>query len=166
MQWIDEMFVSMEQARAAASAKGTEKHAKVASAEHPKKQVPATVNAWKALVSAITTDVTEFNNHKGRAGQTPVRISQRHFQCDVHLPGMQGKSLVLTLDNQELEVSVHPDFPKQPSTIAIELDKDGEHAFWMLGESGKENAKLSDQELSEYLLKPVLSSASITEPRP
>jgi hypothetical protein len=166
MQWIDEMFVSMEQARAAASAKGTEKHAKVASTEHSQKHVPATANAWKALVSAITTAVTEFNNHKDRAGQTPVRISQRHFQCDVHLPGMKGKSLVLTLDNKELQVSIHPDFPKQPSSIAIELDKDGEHAFWILGESGKENAKLSDQQLTEYLLKPVLSGASITEARP
>ena len=48
---------------------------------------------------------------------------------------MEGKSLVLTLDNKDLQVSVHPEFPKQPLTIAIELDKDGQHGFWVLGES-------------------------------
>jgi len=168
MQWIDDMFVNMEKDRAATSAKG-EKRAKAAAADHPKKPVPGTVKAWNALVSSIAKDVAEFNNHKGRAGQTPVRISQRHLQCDVHLPGMQGKSLVLTLDNEDLQVSIHPDFPKQPSTIEIELDKDGEHASWILGESGKgesgkENPKLSNQQLSEYLLKPVLSGATLTQP--
>lgn len=164
MEWIDEMFVSMEKARAAASGKGSEKRTKVAGAEHAEKRGPGTAKAWNALVSSITKDVAEFNNHKERAGQTPVRISQRHFQCDVHLPGMQGKSLVLTLDHEDLKVSIHPDFPKQPSTIAIDLDKDGEHASWILGESGKENPKLSNQQLSEYLLKPVLSCANITQP--
>jgi hypothetical protein len=164
MQWIDEMFVGMEKQRAAASAKDIEKHAKVASADHPNKEGPGTATAWNALVSSITKDVAEFNNHKERAGQTPVRISQRHLQCDVHLPGMQGKSLVLTLNHKDLEVSIHPDFPKQPSTIAIELDKDGEHASWILGESNKENSKLSNQQLSEYLLKPLLSGAHITQP--
>ena len=163
MRWIDEMFVSLEKERDAASAKGAESRVKVASTEDPKQEAPGTVKAWKALVLAITKDVTEFNSHKDRAGQTPVRIAQRHFQCDVHLPGMQGKSLVLTLDNRDLQVSIHPDFPKQRSTIAIELDKDGEHTSWALGESGKEDAKLSNQQLSEYLLKPVLSGASITQ---
>jgi hypothetical protein len=161
MQWIDEMFLNMEKERAAALAKRGEKVAKAARTEHPKKQAPGTLNAWNALVSSITNDVDEFNKHKERAGQTPVRISQRHLQCDVHLAGMQGKSLVLTLDNQDLQVSVHPEFPKQPLTIAIELDQEGQHAFWVLGEPTKVNAKLSNQQLSEYLLKPVLSSADI-----
>src|ERR1700691_3427611 len=103
MQWIDEMFVSMEKDRAAASAKGGEKRAKPASADHAKKQVPGAVKAWNALVSSITKDVAEFNNHKERAGQTPVRISQRHLQCDGFLPGSQGKSLVLTLHHKHPE---------------------------------------------------------------
>ena len=91
-----------------------------------------------------------------------MRISSRNFQCQVHLPGMAGKSLVLTLDNKDLQVSVHPEFPKQPLTIAMELDKDDRHTLWVLGESANENAKkISDQQLSEYLLKPVLSSAAI-----
>jgi hypothetical protein len=162
MQWIDEMFVKMEKERAAASAHRSEKGIQADGTKRPKKQVPGTLAAWNSLVSSITKDVNEFNNHKDRAGQTPVRISQRPLQCEVHLPGMGGKSLVLTLDNKDLQVSVHPEFPKQPLAIAIELDKDGQHGFWVLGESSKESAKeLSDQQLSEYLLKPVLSSAAI-----
>jgi hypothetical protein len=74
---------------------------------------------------------------------------------------LHGKSLVLTLDDKDLQVSFHPDFPKQPLTITIELEKESQHAFWMLGESTKENARLTDQQLSEYLLKPILSCAAI-----
>jgi hypothetical protein len=161
MQWIDEMLVNMEKDRTAASAKRNEKAAKVDRKDHVQKQVPSVLNAWNGLVSAIAKDVNEFNNHKERAGETPVCISLRDFQCQVHVPGMQGKRLVLTLDNNDLQVSVHPEFPKQPLTIAIALDEDGQHAFWILGESTNENAKLPDQQLSEYLLKPVLSSAAI-----
>jgi hypothetical protein len=162
MQWIDDMFVSMETERAAAAlAKGNAKAAKVDQAKHPKKEIPGALNAWSALVSSITSDVNEFNKHKERAGQTPVRMSQRRFQCEVHLPGMHAKSLVLTLDDKDLQVSVHPDFPKQPLTITIDFDKEGQRGSWVLGESTKENAKLSDQQLSEYLLKPVLSGAAI-----
>jgi len=74
---------------------------------------------------------------------------------------MQGKTLVLALDNQDLHVSVHPDFPEQKLTITLELDREGQHGFWVLGQATKESAKLSDQQLSEYLLKPILSCASI-----
>ena len=161
MQWIDEMFVTMEKDRAAASAKRSEKAATVDRKEHPKKQAPGTLKAWSALVSSLTKDVNEFNNHKERAGQTPARVSQRHLQCEVHLPGMGGKSLVLSLENEDLQVSVHPEFPQQPLTIAIELDQDGQDGSWALGESTIESVKLSDQQLSEYLLKPVLSTAAI-----
>ncbi len=161
MQWIDEMFVNMEKDRTAASVERSAKAAKVDRKDHAKKQVPGALNAWNALVSVITKDVNEFNNHKERAGQTPVRISQRNLQCEVHVSGMDGKSLVLTLDNKDLRVSVHPEFPHQPLTIAMELDKDGQHASWILGESTEGTAKLSDQQLSEYLLKPVLSCAAV-----
>jgi hypothetical protein len=58
-------------------------------------------------------------------------------------------------------VSVHPDFPNQRLTIKIEPDADGKHGFRVLGEYTKERAKLSGQQLSEYLLKPILASASI-----
>jgi hypothetical protein len=161
MKWIDEMFVNMAKDRAAASARRTEKSAQVARIEPKKTQAPGTLNQWNALISSITKDVNEFNNHKMRAGQTPARISQTHFQCEVHLPGMQGQSLVLSLNNNDLQVSVRPEFPKQQRTIAMEIDADGQHAFWVLGGSTKEDAKLSDQQLSEYLLKPVLSTAAV-----
>jgi hypothetical protein len=72
---------------------------------------------------------------------------------------MHSKRLVLTLANNGLKVSVHPDFPKQQSTITIELDKEGQHGWWALGKLTTETAQLSGQELSEYLLKPVLASA-------
>lgn len=162
MQWIDEMFVNMEKDRTAESATRSERAANPHRPELLKKQSPGTLTAWTALVSSITRDVNEFNNHKERAGHTPVRVSQRHLQCEVHLPGMDGKSLVLTLNNKDLHVSVHPEFPNQPLTIAIELDKDDQHGFWILGAATKDSAKeLSDQQLSEYLLKPVLSCAAI-----
>jgi hypothetical protein len=41
------------------------------------------------------------------------------------------------------------------------LDKEGQHSSWVLGHATNESARLSDQQLSEYLLKPVLSCASI-----
>jgi hypothetical protein len=161
MPWIDEMFVNMQKERSAALAKGSANGAKASQTKHPRNQIPGALNAWSALVSSITSDVNEFNKHKERVGQTPVRMSQRHLQCEVHLPGMHGKSLVLTLDDKDLQVSVHPDFPKQPLTITIELDKEGQHGLWVLGKFTKENAELSDRELSEYLLKPILSTAAI-----
>jgi hypothetical protein len=161
MQWIDEMFANMEKDRTVASDKRSEKAAKVDRKERVKEQSPGTRNAWSELVTSITNDVTEFNNHKERAGQTAVRMSQSHSQCNVHVPGMHGKGLVLTLVDNDLQVSVHPDFPKQQSSITIEIDKEGQRGSWVLGEATKESAKLSIQQLSEYLLKPVLSSASI-----
>jgi hypothetical protein len=65
------------------------------------------------------------------------------------------------LENNDLYVSVHPDFPNQRLTIKIEPDADGQHGFWVLGECTKERSKLTAQQLSEYLLKPILASAGI-----
>lgn len=161
MQWIDEMFANMEKDRASASARRSEKAAKAGRRELAKKQAPGTLKAWSELVSSITNDVGEFNNHKERAGHSAVRMSQSHSQCDVHVPGMHGKMLVLSLDGNDLQVSVHPEFPKQQSSITMEIDKEGQRGFWILGEPTKDSARLSAQQLSEYLLKPVLSSASI-----
>ena len=125
------------------------------------KQTPGAADVWGALFLSIINDINEFNTHAKRAGQVPVAVSHRPGQCEVYLPGMQSKRLVLTLDNNDLHVSVHPDFPRQQSTISIEPDADGKHGFWVLGEHTKERAKLSAQQLSEYLLKPILGSAAI-----
>jgi hypothetical protein len=46
--------------------------------------------------------------------------------------------------------------------IAIELDKEHRHGWWVLSKSTKENAKLSDQELSANLLKPIPGAAGIS----
>jgi len=161
MKWIDEMFVNMKKDRAAASAKRNANGNKVDRAKHPKKQIPGALKAWNALVSAITVDVGDFNNHQERAGQTAVRMSQRPFECEVYVSGMHGERLVLKLDNNDLHVTVHPDFPEQQLTITIELDKEGGHIFWVLGEPIQESARLSVQQLSEYLLKPIFASADI-----
>lgn len=161
MKWIDEMFVSIEKKRAAESAHRSARATKVGRAAHPKKQIPGAMDAWNALLSAITNDLDDFNKHKKRSGQTAARISHRPFECEVYLPGMHGKKLDLKLDGGDLQVTVHPDFPEQQLTITIEPDQEGQHGFWILGEPSKESGKLSVQQLSEYLLKPILASADI-----
>jgi len=161
MKWIDEVSAGMERDRGMIPAKSSAGGTKVDPTERVKKQSPGALSAWSALVSSISRDVNEFNKHKKRAGQTAVCMSQGSFQCQVYLPGMPGKRLVLTLANNSLKVSVHPEFPKQQSTITIELDKEGQYGSWVLGKRTKENAQLSVQELSEYLLKPIVASADI-----
>jgi hypothetical protein len=161
MEWINEMFAGMEKDRIAALAKRSGTGMKVIPTGHHEQQSAGTLGAWNALVAAISSDINEFNSHKERSGQTAVRMRQRPSECEVYLPGMHSQRLVLRLDNDDLQVSVHPNFPKQRLTITVELDQDGQHGFWVLGESSKESARLSVQQLSEYLLKPVLCCAAI-----
>jgi hypothetical protein len=161
MQWIDKMFAGMEKEGAAELAKRNARGTHVHRTGPLKEDSPDIVELWNALTSAIAKDVNEFNQHKERTGQLAVCISNRHYQCEVYLPGMQSKRLVLALEDNELKVSVHPDFPRQQSAITIETDQEGPHGFWVLGDHSKETAKLSTQQLSEYLLTPILSSAEI-----
>ena len=161
VKWIDDMFADIKRDRAAASAKRSANRNKVDRPKRAKKRIPGAPDAWNALVSSITADVSDFNNHKERAGQTAVRMSQRPFECEVYIPGMHGEKLVLSLDDNDLHVTVHPDFPDQQLAITIEPDKEGRHVFWVLGEPVPESAKLSAQQLSEYLLKPIFVSADI-----
>jgi hypothetical protein len=155
------MFANMEKDRAAALAKTSRTGTKVSRTQHLNQPSAGTLNAWNALVSSITNDVNEFNTHKERAGQTAVRIRQRPSECEIYLPGMHSQRMVLMLDNDDLQVSIHPDFPKQQLPITVEVDQDGKHSFWVLGVCAQDGAKLSVQQLLEYLLKPVLSSAAI-----
>jgi hypothetical protein len=165
MKWIDEMFMGMEKDKAkdeaAESARLAARGTKVEPAEHREKPVPGAPEVWSALFASIGSDVSEFNKHPERSGMAPASISHRHNECEVYLPGMHSKRLVLSLENNDLFVSVHPDFPNQRLTITIEPDADGKHGFWVLGERTKERAKLSAPQLSEYLLKPLLASAEI-----
>lgn len=158
MQWMNEMFAEMEKERTAPPGQKTANETKADPAEPPTQQNAGAHGAWMALVSSITNDVNDFNNSKERAGHTVVRICQRQFQCEVHLSGMHGKTLALTLNNHGLQISVHPDFPAQQLTITLDEAQPG---FWILGQTTKESAKLSCDQLSEYLLKPILSSAAI-----
>jgi len=162
MTWIDEMFVNMEKDRADASAKRSAKGTGSDGKEHRKKRIPGAQTSWSALVASIRNDVSDFNKHKKRAGQSAVHLSESGFQCEVYLPGMHGKRLVLTLDDNDLHVTIHPEFPEQQLTITIEPDNDGQHIFWILGDPAKESRKLSVEQLSEYLLKPVLAGADIS----
>jgi hypothetical protein len=161
MEWIQEMFAGMEKDRALASVKRSENGDRVARPEHRKKEMPGALNAWNALVSSMTVDITDFNNHQERAGQTAVCIHSENLQCEIYMGGMHSKRLVLTLDNNDLEVVVHPDFPRQQLTITVGPEKEGHHGFWVLGESTQKSVTLSAAQLSEYLLKPVLSAAAI-----
>jgi len=161
MQWIDEMFANMGKIDTADEAKRRAERTPAGRSANRKKALPGMLAVWNGLIGSITSDVNEFNLHKERAGHIPVRLYQRKFQFEVYLPGMQGKRLILTLANNDLQVSVPPDFPKQPLTITVEADPEGQHEIWVLGEATKERLKLSAQQLSEYLLKPVLCSAAV-----
>ena len=161
MRWIDEMFMGMQKDKAAESVRLATKDTKARLVKHREKAVPCAPEVWTALFSSIGDDVSEFNKHQERAGMAPASVSHRLHEFQVYLPGMQSKRLVLTLENNDLYVSVHPDFPNQRLTIRIEPDADGKHGFWILGERTNEMAKLSAQQLSEYLLKPILACASI-----
>jgi hypothetical protein len=84
-------------------------------------------------VSALSGSPVETGRGKVRSFScaSAKRSEKRDNVGQTILPGMQSKSLVLTLDNKELQLSdVQPEFPKQPFAIAMELDKDGETAFW------------------------------------
>lgn len=161
MQWIDDMFVTMDKARDAESASRQVHRRRVDPKEHVKERSPGAQDVWKALVSAIKIDVKYFNSHKRRSGQPAVCLSERRFECEIYLPGMISKRMVLTLDDNDLRVSIHPEFPDQQLTVTIEPDPDGKHSFWVLGGPAKESRRLSVQQLSEYLLEPILSSADI-----
>jgi hypothetical protein len=161
MKWIDDMFVTMDKDRDAESAHRRVRSNGTVTKEPVKQRIPGALDAWKALVSAITNDVNYFNSSQRRSGHTAVCIAQRRFECEVYLPGMLSKRMVLTLDGNDLSVSVHPEFPDQMFAITIMPDPDGKHSFWMLGGLAKETRKLTTQQLSEYLLRPILSSAGI-----
>jgi hypothetical protein len=161
MKWIDDMFQTMDKARDVESAHRRVGGNGTVAKEPARQRIPGALDAWKSLVTAISNDVNYFNSSQRRSGHTAVAIAQRRFECEVYVPGMLSKRMVLTLEGNDLSVSVHPDFPDQQLTITIEPDPDGKHSFWVLGEPAKETKKLTAQQLSEYLLRPILSTAEI-----
>jgi hypothetical protein len=70
-------------------------------------------------------------------------MHKRPSECEVYC-GMHSQRLVLRLDNDDLQVSVHPNFPKQRLTITVELDPDSAR-FLSSRRIFQESARLSVQ---------------------
>jgi|SRR5579872_3571014 len=164
MKWIDEMFVTMKADEETGFAL---KQRKRTTKEKPKGQIAQATGvlaAWKALTAAIAVGVNDFNLHPRRAGKSPVcmhdkLVSPTRFECDVLVPGMSSEMLVLRLDgNNSVEVSVHPRFPAQQLAITLESDDEGHDIHWSVGNASGSMARMSVQQLSEYVLKPILST--------
>jgi hypothetical protein len=166
MPWVDEMFSATRVNKASESARRRLGHASNGDTDKPDKQVSVGKEAWADLLTVLRTDVKEFNNHKSRAGHSPALMSGQtialtRFQFEVYVPEMNSRLLVLTLTGNSLHVTVRPQFPDQQSTIRLESGKNGKHYCWSLDGSGKEKKEVSVQQLSEYLLRPILSSSEI-----
>jgi hypothetical protein len=165
MAWIDDILVGTDRESGTEFLRKSGRTTSVETTKNPAKQTAATLKAWKALVFAITNDVNDFNNHPTRAKLGAVRVhdkllSRTHFQCEIYLPGMRSKMLVLALENDnDVKVSIHPEFPKQRFDIRLESDKESDCHFLVLGDTPDKTTELSVEQLSEYLLKPVLSLA-------
>lgn len=166
MPWIDEMFVGMKKAKDAALESRNAQHSSSADfVESSEKQISGARDAWSNLISLMRKDVNEFNKNKRRTRQNPVLMTDEtftlaEFQFEVYLPQMNGKLLVLTLDGNCLHLTVRPEYPEQRSTITLE-SKSGQQYRWVLRESREAVKTLTDQQLSERLLKPILSTADI-----
>jgi|SRR5579872_1475554 len=164
MKWIDEMFVTMKADELTAIARKQKKHITRDKPKPQAMQAAGALAAWKALTAAIAIDVNDFNLHPQRIGKSPVcmqdkMVSPTRFECDVLVPGMSSEMLVLRLDSDNsVEVSVHPKFPAQPLAITLEPDDDGHNSHWIVGNTAENMATMSVQQLSEYVLKPILST--------
>ncbi len=162
MEWIDGMFVAMKADEDIALKR--KQHTKGEKPKNREKQAAGALSAWKGLTAAIAADVNDFNLHPRRAGKSQVcmhdkLVSPNHFECDVLVPGMSSEMLVLKLDNSNsIEVSVRPRFPAQPMAITLESDDNGQQSHWSVGNTPENKARMSVQELSEYVLKPLLST--------
>jgi hypothetical protein len=166
MPWVDEMLSATRLNRASESAKRRLDHASNSDTDKPEMQISGGKDAWADLLAVLRTDVKEFNNHKSRAGHSPALMSGQtlalaRFQFEVYVPEMNSRLLVLTLTGNSLHVNVRPQFPDQQSTIRLESGKNGKHYCWFLDGLGKEKKEVSVQQLSEYLLRPILSSSEI-----
>ncbi len=163
MPWIDEMLLSTKKNVFAAAAKRHVKHARPVESEDSHRQPSAAKHAWKELLTVMRKDVNEFNI-KGRAGLSPALMTSEttaivNFQFEVYLPQMNSKLLVLTLDGNSLHTLIRPEFPDQQASITLESAPNNEHYRWMLGETDGTKTEISVPELSERLLRTVLSSA-------
>jgi hypothetical protein len=166
MPWIDEMLSATRLDKAPESAKKKLGHTSDGDADRLDQQISVGKDAWTDLLTVLRADVKEFNNHKSRAGHSPALMSGQalelaRFQFEVYVPEMNSRLLVLTLTGNSLHVNVRPQFPSQQWTITLESSKSGKHYSWFLDGTDKEKKEVSVQHLSQYLLKPILSSSEI-----
>jgi hypothetical protein len=166
MTWIDEMLSRRKASLDSESALRKRTHSEHGPAEKPEKLISVGEEAWAELLAVLRKDVKEFNDNKSRAGHSPVlmsteKIALAKFQFEVYVPEMNSRLMVLTLTGNSLHVDVRPKFPDQQSTITLESSKNGKHYFWLLDATGKSKKELSVQDLSEYVLRPILSSSEV-----
>jgi hypothetical protein len=165
MPWIDEMLSRAKENKIAADKKRRTKKLSAGQVENSEKQIHAGKRAWAELLSAMRNDVNEFNNNKSRVGHSPVLMTSEASalagdQFEVYVPEMSSRLLVLTLTGNNLHIVIRPEFPEQPSTITLSSTKNIQNYCWMLGGvEGGAQKELSAQQLSELLLRSVLSSA-------
>jgi hypothetical protein len=166
MQWIDKMLSSTRVNKVAESTKRRAKHQKGGAPVDAEKQTAAARGAWSKLLSAIRNDVADFNNSKSRAGHSPVLMtddtsSPKQFQFEVYVPEMNSKMLVLNLAGNSIHSEVRPEYPDQQGTITWETGKNTKDDCWVLDGVGETRRGVTVQQLSEFLLTPILSSADI-----
>jgi hypothetical protein len=167
MPWIDEMFAGIRQAKDTALERRNAEHSSsVDAVTNSEEQISDARDAWSSLISVMRNDVNEFNNNKSRGRQNPVLMTEQtlsltNFHFEVYLPEMHSKLLVLTLEGGSLHIIVRPDYPDQRSTITLVSAKNSQHYCWVLREPGEAIETVTVQQLSERLLKPILSSAEI-----
>lgn len=159
------MITGMRSRKASEAAEATLGRPKVLMVEALAKPVSGAKEAWTELLVNLKSDVKAFNGEKARAGHSAVLMSSEkqsivRFQFEVYLPEMNSKLLVLTMSGNKLEVEVRPEFPRQKSAITVEAGKNGKGYRWVVAEFARDK-EVTAANLSEYLLKPVLSSATI-----
>jgi hypothetical protein len=164
MPWIDEMLSRSKENKIAAEAKRRTKKLSPGPVENSEKQIHAGKRAWAELLSAMRNDVNEFNKNKCRLGHSPVLMTSEASalagdQFEVYVPEMSSKLLILTLTGNNLHVVIRPEFPEQLSTITLSSTKKSPNYSWMLGGVDGAQKELNVQQLSEHLLRSVLSSA-------
>ena len=158
------MLSRAKENKIAADAKRRTKKLSAGPLENSERQISAGKRAWAELLSAMRKDVNEFNNNKSRVGHSPVLMTSEASalagdQFEVYVPEMSSRLLVLTLTGNNLHIVIRPEFPEQPSTITLSSTKNIQNYCWMLGGVDGAHKELSAQQLSEHLLRSVLSSA-------
>jgi hypothetical protein len=164
MPWIDEMLSRAKEKKIAADAKRRTEKLTAGPLENSESRISAGKRAWAELLSTMRKDVNEFNNNKSRLKHSPVLMTGEAsalagYQFEVSVPEMTSKLLVLTLTGNNLHIVIRPEFPEQRSTITLSSTRNSQSYCWMLGDSDGAQSELSAQQLSEYLLRSVLSSA-------